>query len=219
MQAEGMMILLSSPSSLAIEKTGYPTTTSWLIKITPRLCATSTIHFSWRSAGKEISVTLSFLIRGLSDAAKSKKAKPNIKEKKTTPPHTLRLKIRSISYAPKSLSSVIVITARWKMGCHHIYAHRLREPARPSLCTGQILCNLAQRAFVTVVVVVRYEVLEHCHLRGWHGPSWKKSGAFRVLSLQAQMEMRRISRGEIRGKKMEILIGAEEEMRISGLHS
>jgi hypothetical protein len=34
------------------------------------------------------------------------------------------------------------------------------------------------------------------------------------------MEMRRISRGEIRGKKMEILIGAEVEMRrISGLHA
>ena len=42
----------------------------------------------------------------------------------------------------------------------------------------------------------------------------------RVLGLQAQMEVRRISRGEIRGKKMEILIGAEVEMRcISGLHS
>jgi hypothetical protein len=34
------------------------------------------------------------------------------------------------------------------------------------------------------------------------------------------MEMRRISRGEIRGKKMEILIGAEVEMqRISALHA
>jgi hypothetical protein len=52
---------------------------------------------------------------------------------------------------------------------------------------------------------------------GFHG---RNAAHFAFSVYRPQMEIRRISRGEIRGKKMEIQIGAEVEMRrISSLHS
>jgi hypothetical protein len=94
-------------------------------------------------------------------------------------------------------------------GTHPILEGRVPVRLLAAIAAPFLLINITE-------ITTGCEVLKPGRLHGWHGPLWKKH----VLGLQAQMEMRRISGGEIRGTKMEILIGADVGMRrISGLHS